>query len=362
MKERLKSLDVLRGATICAMIVVNCAGSWSCVYAPLAHSPWNGLTFADVIFPAFLFMMGVSLYASLRKTAFQPSRPVVAHIVRRTVLLYVVGTVLYALDGVLHAGCWAALHEVRLSGVLERLALCYGISALWVLLCRQRHLWSTVGVLLLGYFVLLTFGRGFVYGPENILSKVDIALLGNHRYDDGGIDPEGLVSTLPALAHTLIGFACGRWVFSSRPLSERLNRLFVCGTVCLFAGFLLADICPINKKVWSPTFVAVTCGFSSLALGLLLWGIDGGERRPRGRFFEVVGVNPLFCYVASEVLYILADTLPFGHATFHAAYYAALQRAIGAGPFASLLYALSFLSVVWLVALGLYRRHIYIKL
>lgn len=359
---RLHSLDTLRGLTICAMIIVNCAGSWGCVYAPLAHSPWNGITFADLIFPMFMFIMGTSLYISLRKSGFQLSGAVARHILRRTVLLYAVGTAIYAIDGVMHSQSLSALAEVRLSGVLERLALCYGIVALMAVTIRHRYFPHIIAAILVGYFALLLLGNGFVYGPENLLARVDYGILGCHMYFDNGIDPEGLLSTIPAVAQTLIGFLFGKICFDSTPLTDRLVRLFAYGAVCLLSGLLLADICPLNKKVWSPTFVLATCGFSALTLGLLMWAID--LRRLFGGIFpaDVVGVNPLFCYVGSELLYILADSLSIGGRTVHDLVYSTLIALVGDNPFASLLYALLFLAAIWLVALALYRRRIYIKL
>ncbi|MBS5551696.1 MAG: DUF5009 domain-containing protein [Bacteroides sp.] len=379
MKQRLVALDALRGLTVGCMILVNSAGSWSYVYPPLAHMPWNGISLADVIFPLFLFMMGISMYISLRKFSFQLTRPLFVKIVRRTVILFLVGTLIYgtatflgafreALQQPETAGhAWAlavnALGHVRILGVLQRLALCYGMGALLVTQIRYERLLPLALFILLAYFLLLLAGNGFVYGPENILSKVDVAVLGMERMiNDHGMDPEGVLSTIPSVAHVLIGFWFGGLCLGKGTLSERLNRLFLYGTLALLAGFLLQDICPLNKKVWSPTFVGVTCGFSALLLAVFLWFIDVTQKWKHVDFLTVWGVNPLFCYVFSELIYILADYLPLLGSSLHTHWYTQLVIWVDNPTIASFLYACCFTGMVWMVGWYLKRKEIYVKL
>jgi predicted acyltransferase len=317
------------------------------------------MTFADLIFPMFMFIMGVSMYFSLSKFQFRISRSMLFGVVKRAVLMYLVGTFIYGFDLVLHTGGdFASLTAVRLSGVLERLAVCYLLGSLLVCALRSRAGISIcVTLILVGYYVILCCGAGFDYSEWNILGRIDRALLGVHMYSDGGIDPEGVLSTLPAIAQVLIGFCVGGWCMEKSPLENRLLKLFALGTALLCLGFACADFCPINKKVWSPTFVLVTCGFSSLLLALLIWVVDYRKSIGGIRALEVVGVNPLFCYVASELLYSAADV------TVHESWYAQLISWFGGdATFASLVYALLFLLVVWLIADALYRRRILIKL
>lgn len=379
MKQRLLALDVLRGLTIAGMILVNSPGTWDYVYPPLRHSLWNGLTLTDLIFPLFMFMMGVSMSISLRKANFTLTRALFWKIVRRTLTIYVIGAAIYASSNFLwtlreatlttfsvvpqwHAA-WAAVGNTRLLGVLQRLAICYGIGAVTVCTVRHRRLPWLISAILLAYFAVLAAGNGFSYGHDNILSRVDIAVLGlNHMYDDCGIDPEGVLSTLPSVAHVLLGFCVGRMLTMEKTMNERLVRIFVCGSILLMVGLLLQDVCPLNKKVWSPTFVMATCGFGTLLLAVLLWLIDAkGEKRGTW-FFAVFGVNPLFCYVLSELLCIFADGIPLTGPTLHSAIYGALSGLLGDNAFASLCYAMIVTAIVWIVGAWLYKKKIYIKI
>ena len=327
MKQRLLALDVLRGLTIGGMILVNSPGTWSYVYPPLLHSSWNGLTMADVIYPLFMFMMGMSMYISLKKFSFTLDKALFLKIIRRTFLIFIIGTFIYGTATFLGTlreaslqpdfvgspwkAAFASLAHVRILGVLQRLALCYGIGSLLVTTVRHRYIPYLVAVILIVYYGILLVGNGFVYGPENILSHVDKSVLGlSHMYNDRGIDPEGVLSTIPSIAQVLIGFWFGKICMETPDMKDKLNRLFLYGAMGLIAGFLLQDVCPLNKKVWSPTFVLVTCGFSALLLSILLWYIDVTKKYQRTWIFAIFGVNPLFCYVLSEILYILADSLP----------------------------------------------------
>lgn len=379
MKQRLLALDVLRGLTIGGMILVNSPGTWSYVYPPLLHSRWNGLTLADVIFPLFMFMMGMSMYISLKKFSFSLHRELFLKIIRRTFLIFIIGTGIYATSTFLEAlrgaslqpelmknpwqTAFASLAHVRILGVLQRLALCYGIGSLLVTTIRHRYIPYLIAALLIGYYVILLAGNGFVYGPENILSHADKLVLGTlHMYNDRGIDPEGVLSTIPSIAQVLIGFCFGKICMETPDMKDKLNRLFLYGSICLILGFLLQDICPLNKKVWSPTFVMVTCGFSVLLLSILLWYIDVTKRYRKTQAFEIFGVNPLFCYVLSEILYILADNLPLKEQNMHDIIYTGFSGWLGDNAFTSFVYAFLFVGVVWLVGAFLYKKRIYIKI
>jgi len=379
MKQRLLSLDVLRGLTVAGMILVNSAGTWKYVYPPLAHARWNGLTMADVIFPLFMFMMGISMYISLKKYAFSLHKALLLKIVRRTFLIFIIGTFIYGTatflgtlrEAYLHpeptVNAWksafASLAHVRILGVLQRLALCYGIGSLLVTIIRHRYIPYLATGILAAYYVMLLLGNGFTYGPENILSHADKLILGlPHMYNDHGIDPEGTLSTIPSVAHVLIGFSFGKICMETPDMKDKLNHLFLYGALLLMTGFLLQDLCPLNKKVWSPTFVMVTCGFSSLLLGVLLWYTDVTRQWRNVRIFTVFGVNPLFCYVLSELLYILADNLPLQGKSLHDTIYSTLSGWIGDNAFASLLYAFLFVLTVWAVGAYLYKKNIYIKI
>jgi len=352
---RLLSLDVMRGLTVAGMILVNDPGSWDNVYAPLRHAEWNGLTPTDLVFPFFMFMMGVSIFASLRKFDFKPSWNTILRILRRTVSIYAVAMLL-ALFGNLRWNGWQlgpALAHLRLLGVLPRFALCYLFGSLTVVLVPRKYIKWVIAALLVGYYAILLACHGFIYGEGNTLCAIDIKLWGtNHMYLDRGIEPEGLLSTIPAIAHTLIGFTVGGWVFSKDEKSDVLNKILLYGAVLTMCGLLLSYGCPINKKVWSPTFVLVTCGFGSLLLGLLYWWIDIREHRKGWAFAEAFGVNAIFSYVIAGVLCHIIDLWPV---------YQGLEGILT--PCGSSLFcAILFVLICWIPAFVLYKCKVYIKL
>lgn len=380
---RLLALDVLRGITIAGMILVNNPGSWGKVYAPLKHAQWNGLTPTDLIFPFFMFIMGISTYISLRKYGFEFSRPAAWKIIKRTLVIFAIGlglswfSLLFSTWNSLAGedlSFWSRLGQsvmtfdrIRILGVMQRLALCYGATAIIALIVKHKNIPYLIITLLAGYTLILFFGRGFEYNDTNILSIVDSAVLGiNHMYRDNGIEPEGLLSTIPSIAHVLIGFCCGKLLMEVKDINEKIQRLFLIGTVLTFAGFLFSYGCPINKKIWSPTFAIVTCGLASSFLALLIWVIDVKGYKKWGKPFEVFGINPLFLYAMAWVLSVLFSyiRLPYGETTISIhryLYSVVLEPLIGEYP-ASLTYAIIFVSIHWAIGYVLYRKKIYIKI
>ncbi|HCC86428.1 MAG TPA: DUF5009 domain-containing protein, partial [Porphyromonadaceae bacterium] len=375
-------LDILRGITIAGMIMVNNPGSWSYAYAPLRHAHWHGLTPTDLVFPFFMFIMGVSTFMSLRKFNFEPSKAAVWKVIRRTILIFVIGLALGwfgQLTGGLASGepfGVAATHfdTLRILGVLQRLALAYGFAALTVVLVKVKLLPWVIGILLLGYFLILQLGKGFEMSEANIIAVVDQAVLGAaHMYKDTtpegvriAFDPEGLLSTIPSIAHVLIGFLFGKLIVEHRDNHTRVEKLLIWGTILAFSGLLLQYGCPINKKIWSPTFVLVTTGFAAQLLGLLIWIIDIHQKKKWSRFFHAFGVNPLIVYVFAGVLANLVSNIRFNWkgetiSVKGFAYEVLLQPWAG-NYFGSLLYALLFITVCWLFGFILYKKNIFIKL
>lgn len=392
--SRILSIDILRGLTIAGMITVNNPGSWSYMYAPLEHAEWNGLTPTDLVFPFFMCVMGMCIYIAMSKFNFACNRATVYKILKRMVLIYLVGLAIGWFAKLCYrwnnpqegadffSQLWYmvwSFDKIRLTGVLARLAVCYGITALLAITVRHKHLPYIVGGLLLAYFVILMAGNGFAYDETNILSIVDRAVLTDaHMYHDNGIDPEGLLSTLPSIAHTLLGFIIGGMLFRKadagvQQLDARANitltkvvPLFVVGTSLLFAGYLLSYGCPINKKVWSPTFVLVTCGLASMLLALFTWIIDVKGKKKWSKFFEVFGVNPLFLFVLSDFFAIVfgAFTFPVGDKQMNVIgfIYSQLLSPIFGQYGGSLVYSLLFIALNWVIGYQLYKRKIYIKL
>ena len=381
--KRLLALDVLRGITIAGMIMVNNPGSWSYVYAPLGHAAWIGLTPTDLVFPFFMFIMGISTYISLRKYNFEFSHSAALKILKRTIVIFAIGLGIAwfsmfcrtwnSLSGEdisffsrLYESVWTFGH-IRILGVMQRLALCYGATAIIALIMKHKYIPYLIAILLIGYFIILINGNGFEYNSSNILPIVDRTVLGEaHMYKDNGIDPEGLLSTIPSITHVLIGFCVGKLLMEVKDIHEKIERLFLIGTILTFAGFLLSYGCPISKKIWSPTFAIVTCGLASSFLALLVWIIDVRGYTRWSRFFESFGVNPLFIYVMGAVLSILLGSIliPYdgGSISLHGfVYNAILQPVLGDYP-GSLAFAILFVGLNWCIGYILYKKKIYIKI
>ena len=383
--NRLLALDILRGITIAGMILVNNPGSWGHIYAPLEHASWNGLTPTDLVFPFFMFIMGVSTFISLRKFEFKPTWPTIAKILRRTVVIFFIGLAIAWLGLFLRGiGSGLAVLEaalqfdhIRILGVMPRLAICYCAASLIAITLRHKWLPAFVISLLVVYSIILLTGNGFEFADTNIISIVDHKVLGpDHMYADtiDGVrlkfDPEGLLSTLPSIAHVLIGFLMGKAIMDTKDNNLRIQRLFIVGTILTFSGFLLDFGMPINKKIWSPTFVLTTCGLASSFLGLLIWIIDIKGKKKWCRFFEVFGVNPLFLYVLGAVLSILIGFIKVPSASAASGsislkgyiYQDILIPICGDDTLASLVFAISFVLVNWIVGYALYKKKIYIKI
>lgn len=356
MKQRLLSLDVLRGITVAGMILVNNAGG-RMSYAPLRHAAWNGLTPCDLVFPFFLFMVGISTYISLNKFQFQPSPQVMRKIGKRTLLILCIGWAIGWLDHIC-AGDFLPFAHLRILGVLQRIALCYGVVSLIVLYVNHKWMPALAVVLLTAYTYILCTSNGYACDETNILAVADRAIFGEaHLYAKSPIDPEGFVSTLSAIAHTLIGFCCGYILVKMQPIEKKVLWLFLTGGVLAVTGLLLADALPLNKRIWSPTFVLVTCGLASLLLAALMYIIDMQGKQRWCRFFVVFGVNPLFLYVLSEVVAIV-----MGNFGWKASAYEGLLSLVPDECLASLVYALCFMLAMGGVGWPLYRKKIYIKL
>lgn len=380
--ERLLSLDILRGITIAGMILVNNPGDWGSIYAPLKHADWNGLTPTDLIFPFFMFIMGVSTFISLRKFNFEFSRDIVKKILKRTLIIFLIGISLSWLSvsfGTFFQlgdeySFWQRLgrattnfENVRILGVMQRLAITYGVVSLIAIFVKHKYIPHIIIATLIGYSLLLFFGNGFATDGSNILAIVDQQVLGlNHMFEEFGLDPEGILSTIPSICHVLLGFYCGMLLFRENENTKRLQTLFVIGAFLTFTGFLLSYACPMNKKVWSSTYVLVTCGMGSTLLALLIWVIDIKGYKKWSTPFQAFGVNPLFIYVLAGVMAIVVESIPMntteGVMSLKDSFYTlVLEPALG-NYFGSFIYALLFVCTTWIVGYILHKKQIYIKI
>lgn len=377
-KQRILSIDILRGITVAAMIIFNDAGGPES-FAMLRHAEWIGLTPTDFAFPFFMFIMGITTYLSLRKFQFRWSWTCARKVAKRALLLWFFGMFIAWLvlftsgmtdpaNAALPLGqrLWLSINtfdHVRILGVLPRLGICYGLAAVIALTWNHKVIPWLVAVLFIGYYIILELGNGYAHDATNVLDIFDRMVMGaGHCYAHDTPDPEGILSTLPALGHVLIGFWVGEKVMNLKTLDEKIERLFIYGSVLLIGGALLSYGCPVSKKLWTPTFAMVTCGFCSLSLALLMVLIDKRHYHAGWMdFFHVFGVNPLALYMFSELMSIPLGMVPSGDASVQTAVYGVFASFL-APKAASLAWALLYVGFCWLLGLWLYRKKIYIKL
>jgi predicted acyltransferase len=361
--NRLLSLDILRGITVAGMILVN--NGWGESFAMLQHSKWNGMTPCDLVFPFFLFIMGISCYLSLVKSEFKPTPKVIRRIVKRTVLLFVIGLFINWFDHAIE-GDLLCFGHLRIWAVMQRIALCYGIVSLFALFCNHRYTVPVIIGLLAVYTAILIFGNGYAYDADaNILAQADLKLFGyDHIYHKSPVDPEGLMGTISSVAHVLLGFYCGKLIRQKETVGDKVIALFFVGTVLVVSGYLLSFGLPINKRIWSPSYVLVTCGLASLLQALLMQIIDsnGGSKlftihSSLITFFRVFGVNALALYVSSELLQILLKNIGLSEIIYNG-----IHAVIPPLKWASLVYAVYFVLLNYALGYILYHKKIYIKL
>lgn len=370
-RERLKALDVLRGLTVAVMIMVNTSGDSRHTFPILVHSRWNGCTLADVVFPCFLFMVGISSVFSVngRLGRGVPKRTILAQAARRSVVLFLLGLAINSFDGL-------SLHTLRVYGVLQRIAFCYLAGTAMLLWWRSRTIAAVLFSILLGYWALLRFapvpGLGlpgstiaFLDPVANLPAWLDRHLVPtSHLYRHTFYDPEGLLSSVSAVASTLMGVLAGKWIRAKRTSSQALRGLLAAGLTCAVAGLIWEPWFPWNKRLWTGSFVLWTGGLSIFALCLLLWLVD---MRQFGRRWSspaiVFGTNALAAYVFSEFLAGLFHVIhmPSG-ITFQRWLYQPLAASIPNPGIAALTYAILFVAVCFLPAWLLYHRRIFVKI
>ena len=366
---RLLALDVFRGATIALMILVNTPGSWSAVFAPFLHAPWHGCTLTDLVFPNFLFIVGVSLYFSLSKYDYRVSGAAFGKIAKRTALIFLVGVLLNWFP-FFHQN----IAELRIHGVLQRIALAYGLAATLVLLVPRKRWPLTIAALLLLYWAVLYFGGGAdPYGKEDNLKRlVDLATVGpDHMYGGFGLpfDPEGLLGMISGAATALIGAYVGCLIRSRPERTDLVKDMLLIGLGLILAGRIWDNFFPINKPLWTSSYVCYAGGIATCVLAVCIELIDARGHRRWTRPFVQFGTNPLAVYVFSGVLVKLAiHVFRWENAAGESVnLYGWLWKNVysAAIPFpkvASLMFALSVVFVCWLLAAWLYRRKVFIKL
>ncbi len=364
--KRLIALDVLRGLTIALMIMVNTPGSWAYVYAPLRHAKWHGCTPTDLVFPFFLFIVGVSMWFSFKKYGEGFTKQGFVKIVKRFSIIFLLGLFLNAFPKF-------DFENLRVLGVLQRIAIAYGIAAI---LCMQFNYKQLVGVvvfILLGYWGLLYFGgSNDVYSLTfNMARKVDLAILGeNHIYKGFGIpfDPEGLLSSLPSVATVLLGYFTGRLIENSKDVTLAIKKMMLIGVVSAVLGWFWGYLLPINKPLWTSSYVLYTGGLALLLLAFLLWVIDVKGLNRWSRPFIHFGTNPLFIFMFSilyvkVMIYLVKITTSEGTIVNGYSYlYTNGFVPVAGNMNGSLLFAISHIIFFWFLTYVLYKKKIFIKI
>ena len=292
--QRLVALDVFRGLTIMLMVIVNTPGTWAHVYSPLRHSEWHGCTPTDLVFPFFLFIIGVAMWFSFRKFDHKLTSPALIKILRRTVLIFLIGLFMNAFPKFDFA-------YLRYLGVLPRIALAYGMAAILVLVLGKKGRWIlTFSVLIAYWLILMLFGGDDPYSLNgNIAGKIDVALFGaNHVYKGFGIpfDPEGLLSTLPAMINVVLGYIVGEIIGTTANRNSVVKKLLLYGAASVLLALIWGLFFPINKPIWTSSYVLYTVGLGMILLAILIWIIDVKAHVKWAHPFLVYGMNPLILY------------------------------------------------------------------
>ncbi|GAC18936.1 acyltransferase family protein [Paraglaciecola arctica] len=361
-QTRIEAIDVLRGLALALMLLVNNPGSWSAVYAPFLHADWHGLTPTDLVFPFFLFVMGASMACSLRGQIQASGLPWLS-IFKRSFLLVFIGFLLQIIPFDQAPDTW------RIMGVLQRIGLCFLLVASMLAIIKERWLLLSAVVTLIVYWLLLLSAGQAPYSLENnSVRHFDMAILGSaHMWQGKGLpfDPEGLLSTIGAAMTVLSGYLICVNVLQQKNQKQQILQLMIVGAILLALGFVWSVWHPINKSLWTSSYVLVSSAFAclSLAVIILLWRVPVVNTVLNG--LKIYGSNPIFIYVAAWVFAIFLNrfsiTIGTQSNSIQVWIYSSLQSLM-TDKLASLLYAIVFTALFYGIALVLYKKRIFIKL
>jgi predicted acyltransferase len=366
--DRLISLDVFRGITIAGMVLVNNPGSWGHIYWPLAHAEWHGWTPTDLIFPFFLFIVGVAIPLAFGKRvdAAGTQSALYLKVIKRTLIIFALGLFLNGFP-------YFNLPTIRIPGVLQRIAVCYLLASIIFLKTRVRTQIIVVAPLLLLYWLVMArlsapgFAMGDLSREGSVASFIDRIVLGSHIWSQGKVyDPEGLLSTIPALATTLLGSLTGQWLRTTRPVYEKVAGMFVVGMCCVVIGWAWNSFFPINKSLWTSSYVLFTGGLSLQFLAFCYWLIDIKNYRAWAKPFEVFGVNAIALFVGTGIMAKLMGIIKIPVAdgsrpALKTWLFTHVFVSWASPKIASLAFAIAFI-LLWLGLMWiLYRRKIFIK-
>ncbi len=371
---RFLSLDVFRGMTICFMIIVNTPGSGAEPFSPLRHAGWHGFTPTDLVFPSFLFAVGNAMSFSLDKYRLISNASFLTKIFKRAALIFLIGYLMYWFPffRVNNAGDMlsAPIGNTRIMGVLQRIALCYLFGSLIIHYLSKRMVIITSILLLVGYWLLLLM-FGNANQPFSLLGNAGLYLdkflmADSHLYHGEGIpfDPEGWLSTLPAIVNVIIGYYAGKFIQDNGKNYETVSKMMLAGVALIFAALWWNMMFPINKKLWTSPFVLLTTGIDLLIISTLIFSLEikNYNKANWTKFFVILGKNPLFIYILSEVLITVIYMIHVapGKGLFQAINTSIFQ-AIAPGSMGSFLFAITYMLLCWVVGWWLNKRRIYIK-
>ncbi|HEY8024107.1 MAG TPA: DUF5009 domain-containing protein [Burkholderiaceae bacterium] len=361
---RYLALDVFRGLTLALMIIVNTPGSDHAIYAQLEHAVWNGFTLTDLVFPSFLFVVGSAMSLTMQKFSSMSDREILRKVATRAALIFLCGYLLYWFPFFNADFQLSPIANTRILGVLQRIALCYFFATLIV------HYWKDRGALAFSVFALLaywlimaSFGDYTMQGNAGL--RVDSAILGAaHMYHGEGIafDPEGILGTLPSIVNVIAGYFAGRFVQSNGNRLSGLGCLVIVGLGCVIAALIWNEVFPINKKLWTSSFVLCTVGLDLIILAALVYVIDIVKFRRWTYFFEVFGKNTLFIYLLADILVVILARIHIGSKNLYSWIYTNVFQSWIEPYLASLLFAVCYVLVCWSVAFLMDKKKIYIKL
>lgn len=369
-QSRYLALDVFRGMTICFMIIVNSPGSWDIAYGPLLHAPWHGFTPTDLVFPSFLFAVGNAMAFVMYKFDNQPNSVFWKKTLKRTFLIFLFGYLMYwfpffkeAEGGGLNFSELRPWATTRIPGVLQRIALCYFFASVILHFgSKTCALWFSAFALI-GYWIIsYAFGDFTLAGNAGL--KLDLFLLGEgHLYHGEGVafDPEGLLSTLPAIVNVIAGYFAGDFIRRMGNSYETIAKLMIAGAVLILVALTWDMAFPINKKLWTSSFVLLTVGLDLLILPVLIYIIEIYRSQKWTYFFVVFGRNPLFIYLLSEVLLISLYIIPVGDKRVPQWLNDDVFGSFASPVNASFLFAFLFMLTNWVVGYILDKKKIYIK-
>lgn len=363
---RLISLDIFRGLTIGFMIIVNTPGSWEYVYAPLRHAKWHGCTPTDLVFPFFLFIVGVSMWFSLRKYGHELNGSSILRVARRTVSIFALGLFLN-----IFPSFDRDYSTLRIMGVLQRIALAYGLGAIICMSINRDYLWIVTAVILLLYWALLAFfGGADPYSLEgNIVLRIDKLVLGtNHLYKGYGIpfEPEGLLSTIPSICTVIIGYYTGELVGKKSEGGKNVLKTIIIGAALFGLAILWKKFFPINKALWTSSYVLYTAGIAMMVLSVIYWLADVVRFQKWGWFFVVFGTNALFSYflagIWTRLMLLIKIPAGNGEISLYTWFYEKICVPVAGNLNGSLMFAIIQMLFIWCIALILYRKKILIRL